>query len=158
VAAVTILPLLILLSLLFGGAVSAEAEPVSSLDFLTTASTGSDLTLEQMQQQEAVVQNVWWFEKMVVKGGFQHFLLVSDPERIEQLSQDLRTMGALQSKSLLDKALSIVYNVAPESKWENRKILLAQLSGKKRDALLLLKQNFLQQQPLLRQKIADYLL
>jgi len=155
-AAVMILPLLILLSLLFGGAVSAEDGPVSSLDFLTTESTDSDPTLEQMQQQEAVVQNIWWFEKMVVKGGFQHFLLVSDPELIEQLSQDLRTVGALQSKSLLDKALSIVYNVAPESEWENRKILLAQLSEKKRDSLSLLRHHFLQQQPLLRQKIADY--
>jgi len=156
-AAIRILVLTCSFLLLFWDVISLADEPISSLDFLTAESAGSDPTLEQMQQQEAVVQNIWWFEKMVVKGGFQHFLLVSDPELIEQLLQDLRTVGALQSKSLLDKALSIVYNVAPESEWENRKILLVQLSEKKRDSLSLLKQDFLQQRPLLRQKIANYL-
>jgi len=156
-AAIRILVLTCSFLLLFWDVISLADEPISSLDFLTTESSAPDRTLEQMQQQEAVVQNIWWFEKMVLKGGFQHYLLISDPEVIEQLAQALQAVDALKTKILLDNALSIVYNVAPESEWENRKILLAQLSEKKRDSLSLLKQDFLQQRPLLRQKIANYL-
>ncbi len=151
------LGLLVWSFLLFGGAVSEAAEPVSSLEFLTTESTISDLTLEQMQQQEAVVQGVWWFEKMVLKGGFQHYLLISDPELIEQLRDDLQTLSALESKDLLDEALAIVYNSTPEPEREKRALLLSQIPAKKRVVLQSLQQKFIQQQPLLQQRIADYL-
>ncbi|MDQ7074899.1 MAG: DUF4375 domain-containing protein [Gammaproteobacteria bacterium] len=151
------LRLLVWVILLVGVMPSMAGEPVSSLDFLQPESTDSELTLEQMQAQEAVVQSVWWFEKMVLKGGFQHYLLISDPDLIEQIFQDLQTIGALKIKELLLESVTIVYNGSPAEEREKRVRLLAQLTEKQRTVLLKLNQQFLQQRPILRQRIVVYL-